>query len=173
VRDQPFYFEIKDLITQFVAAFNSVVINRYDKDRVPDEKKLRVSYVYAPKQRVIQDLVNKSMHLTLPVIAVTIGGIQRDSSRVFNKILGSFYANNGVGTTDYLPQPVPINITVNMSILTKYQTDMDFRNKEIARLTEARKKSYHSNPEVRAKMIQNAKDRYYRMKEAAARDKQE
>jgi hypothetical protein len=55
----------------------------------------------------------------------------------------------------------------------KYQTDMDFRNKEIARLTEARKKSYHSNPEVRAKMIQNAKDRYYRMKEAAARDKQE
>lgn len=125
MRDQPFYFEIKDLITQFVTAFNSVVINRYDKDRVPDEKKLRVSYVYSPKQRVIQDLVNKSMHLTLPVIAVTIGGIQRDSTRVFNKILGSFYANNGVGTTDYLPQPVPININVNMSILTKYQTDMD------------------------------------------------
>ena len=125
MRDQPFYFEIKDLITQFVTAFNSVVINRYDKDRIPSEEKIRVSYVYAPKQRVIQDLVNKSMHITLPVIAVTIGGIQRDSSRVFNKILGSFYANNGVGTTDYLPQPVPINITVNMSILTKYQTDMD------------------------------------------------
>jgi len=112
-------------MTQFVAAFNSVVINRYDKDRIPSEKKIRVSYVYSPKQRVIQDLVNKSMHLTLPVIAVSIGGIQRDSSRVFNKLLGSFYANNGVGTTDYLPQPVPINISVNMSILTKYQTDMD------------------------------------------------
>ena len=125
MRDQPFYFEIKDLITQFVAAFNSVFINRYDKNRVADAKKLRVSYVYAPKQRVIQDLVNKSMHLTLPVIAVTIGGIQRDSSRVFNNILGSFYANNGAGSTDFLPQPVPINITVNMSILTKYQTDMD------------------------------------------------
>lgn len=112
-------------MTQFVAAFNSVVINRYDKDRIPSEKKIRVSYVYSPKQRVIQDLVNKSMHLTLPVIAVSIAGIQRDSSRVFNKLLGSFYANNGVGTTDFLPQPVPINISVNMSILTKYQTDMD------------------------------------------------
>jgi hypothetical protein len=125
VRDQPFYFEIKDLITQFVAAFNSVVINRYDKNRVPDAKKLRVSYVYSPKQRVIQDLVNKSMHITLPVIAVTIGGVARDNSRVFNKILGSFYANNGSGSSDFLPQPVPINITVNMSILTKFQTDMD------------------------------------------------
>jgi hypothetical protein len=125
VRDQPFYFEIKDLITQFVAAFNSVVINRYDKNRVPDAKKLRVSYVYSPKQRVIQDLVNMSMHITLPVIAVTIGGVARDNSRVFNKILGSFYANNGSGSSDFLPQPVPINITVNMSILTKFQTDMD------------------------------------------------
>lgn len=125
MRDQPFYFEIKDLITQFVAAFNSVVINRYDKNRVPDTKKLRVSYVYSPKQRVIQDLVNKSMHITLPVIAVTIGGVARDNSRVFNKILGSFYANTGSGSSDFLPQPVPINITVNMSILTKFQTDMD------------------------------------------------
>ena len=120
MRDQPFYFEIKDLITQFVAAFNSVVINRYDKNRVADAKKLRVSYVYAPKQRVIQDLVNKSMHLTLPVIAVTIGGIQRDSTRVFNKILGSFYANNGIGSTDFLPQPVPINMDQILSNFIPY-----------------------------------------------------
>lgn len=125
MRDQPFYFEIKDLVTQFVAAFNSVVINRYNVNREADNKKLRVSYVYAPKQRVIQDLVNKSMHITLPVIAVSIGGVSRDSSRVFNKILGSYYANNGWGTTDFLPQPSPVNITINMSILTKYQTDMD------------------------------------------------
>ncbi len=125
MRDQPFYFEIKDLVTQFVGAFNSVVINRYNVDRVPSNKKLRVSYVYSPKQRVIQDLVNKSMHITLPVIAVSIGGISRDSSRVFNKILGSYYANSGWGTTDYLPQPAPIDITINMSILTRFQTDMD------------------------------------------------
>lgn len=112
-------------MTQFVAAFNSVVINRYDKNRVADSKKLKVSYVYSPKQRVIQDLVNKSMHLTLPVISVTIGGINRDNSRVFNKIYGSYYSNNAQGSSDYLPQPVPINISVNMSILTKFQTDMD------------------------------------------------
>ena len=112
-------------MTQFVAAFNSVVINRYNKQRQRDDKKIKVSYVYSPKQRIIQDYVNRSMHLTLPVIAVSIGNIARDNERAFNKQYGSFYANNGIATSDYLPMPVPINITVNMSLLTKFQTDMD------------------------------------------------
>lgn len=112
-------------MTQFVAAFQSVVINRYNKNRVAGEKKIRVSYVYSPKQRVIQDLVNRSMHLTLPIIAVSISSVTRDKSRVFNKIPGSFYANTGDGSSDFLPQPVPIDVTVNVSMLTKFQTDMD------------------------------------------------
>jgi len=125
VRSQPFYFEIKDLMTQFVAAFNSVVINRYNKNRAPGEKKIRVSYVYAPKQRIIQDYVNRSMHYTLPVIAVNMGTVARDNSRAFNKQFGTFHPNDGVATTDYIPMPVPVNVTVNMSLLTKFQTDMD------------------------------------------------
>ena len=116
-------------MVQFVSAFNNVVISRHNKDRAVVDK-IQARYLYAPKQRVLHDLVNKAQHITLPAVAVSIGTIQRDETRVFNKIFGSY---NYAGSTDegiptsskYLPAPVPINIGVNMSILSKYQTDMD------------------------------------------------
>lgn len=123
MKQQGFFFEIKDVVTQFVTAFNDVTINRYNKNREPQQK-LKVSYVYAPKQKVMYDLINKNQHITLPIIAVNISSISRDETRVFNKILGSYYSTK-IDSTTYLPQPVPINISVEMNIMTKYQTDMD------------------------------------------------
>ena len=31
MKESPFYFEIKDIMTQFVAAFNDIVIKRHNK----------------------------------------------------------------------------------------------------------------------------------------------
>ena len=128
---QPFYFEIKDIITQFISAFDDIVISRHNRDREV-ESKLNVRYVYAPKQRVVHDLTNKSKHIKLPVVAVSISGISRDPGRVFNKIAGSHHpridelaGHEITNTTDFLKPPVPININVSMSILTRYQSDMD------------------------------------------------
>jgi hypothetical protein len=131
VKSDPFYFEIKDVMTQFIAAFDDVVIARYNRAREKQDK-IQVRYVYAPKQRVVHDIVNKARGITLPVIAVNIGSIRRDEKRVFNKLSGSYYSQTqstiltgGISRQDFIKQPVPIDITVNMSILTKYQTDMD------------------------------------------------
>jgi hypothetical protein len=132
MKKSPFYFEIKDIVTQFIAAFDSVVISRYNKSRQSKDK-LQVKYVYAPKRRVIHDLLNKAQHITVPVIAVNITSITRDAQRVFNKIAGTYhqrYVNfagvSGLSTaSDHLPSPVPVNINVSMSMMTKYQTDMD------------------------------------------------
>ena len=134
MREQPFYFEIKDIMTQFVGAFNNIIISRHDKDR-DVRSKVHVRYVYAPKQRVVHDLTNKAKHLTLPVVAVNIGSVSRDESRVFNKIEGSYFASEETHlgsirseksqTTYRMPQPVPINIEVNMSVLARYQTDVE------------------------------------------------
>jgi len=118
----PFYFEIKDMLAQFVTAFDDIVINRYNAQRQPQDK-LSVRYVYSPKQAVLYDIVNPNKTLTLPAVAITIGGIARDNNRVFNKIDG-FYYSNGTSTNFFKP-PVPVNITVNMSIITRYQNDMD------------------------------------------------
>ena len=131
MKEKPFYFEIKDMVTQFVSAFDDVVISRYNKHR-QEQNQLPVRYVYAPKQRVVHDLVNKNKHFTLPVIAVSISSVSRDSERVFNKIAGSFHdrVDNFAGheitsKSDHLRPPVPVNIGVSMSILTRYQSDMD------------------------------------------------
>lgn len=130
----PFYFEIKDLITQFVSAFDGVVIKRFNKQREVKDR-IHVRYVYAPKQRVVHDLLNKSKSLTLPVVAVNMTNISRDPTRVFNKLDNSYYRTTDtlnsqdsgvdISSEDVIPQPVPININISMSILTKFQSDMD------------------------------------------------
>lgn len=128
MNNRSFFWEIKDILTQFCCAFDDAVIKRYDGNR--DAKELiSLRYVVAPKQRVIYDIVNKNQNLTLPVMAINITGINRDPSRVFNKIepfyLPSKKTIGGTSTLSKVLAPTPINIEVSVSILTKYMTDMD------------------------------------------------
>ena len=85
MKDYTYFFELKNLLTQFLAAFDDVTIKRYNKDRIPEEV-IDVRYVLAPKQRVMYDIVKKAQNLTLPVVAVNVTSIIRDNERVFNKI---------------------------------------------------------------------------------------
>ena len=130
MKAQPYFFEIKDLITQFITAFDNVVIKRYNSDRSVDSQ-LQVRYVYSPKQRVMYDLINQAQNITIPVISVSISSVTRDPERVFNKVPGFYFTKRTTntdaysGTTNYMRSPVPVNISVSMSILTKYQTDME------------------------------------------------
>lgn len=134
MKSTPFYFEMKDVMTQFVAAFNDIVINRYNRDKSV-KNRLKIRYVYSPKQRVVHDLVNKARHLTLPAVAVSITNVTRDVERVFNKIEGAYFAQEETNPkfprsdkslkTYHMSQPVPINIDVSMSILARYQTDIE------------------------------------------------
>jgi hypothetical protein len=121
-----FHFEIHDLLTQFVAAMDDVVISRYNKNR-EEQEQLKVRYVNAPVQRVLLDIINKSQNITVPVIAVNVSSIDRDENRVFNKIEG-FYTpvTRGVDKmSTRVPMPIPINLGVTVTILTNYQSDMD------------------------------------------------
>lgn len=140
MKSYTFNWEIQTLMEQFVSAFNDVIIKRYtysplsniqtNKTQVPPTSGHKVLYVYAPKQRVFSALKNPAPGgLTVPVISVSIGSISRDPQRVFNKHEGFNVVYNPKVNNEQLfkkiPQPVPVNIVVNMSILTKYQNDMD------------------------------------------------
>ena len=118
-----FHWEVRDLLTQFLQAFDGAIVKRHDSNRDTGST-IGVRYVYAPKQRVLHDLINKAQHITLPVVAFWITNIGRDSSRVFNKIEGQYRASNGSTSPKNL-QPVPVNIDIAVSILTRLQSDMD------------------------------------------------
>lgn len=122
-----YFFEIQDLVTSFVAAFDDVRIKRHTKTREVAEV-IEVRYVQAPKQRVMYDIVNKAQNITLPVVAINVTGIDRDPKRVFNKLeatyLPALSTSNGRKSAKILP-PVPIDITIDMSIMAKYQSDID------------------------------------------------
>lgn len=126
---QSYHFEVKDLIASFIDAFDGTVIKRFNQNRSA-EKEVKVRYLYAPKQRVLFDIVTPGQNLTLPVVSVTITGLTRDESRVFNKIAGFYVPQGDAETrknafTNFFRTPVPIDIGISMSILTRYQTDMD------------------------------------------------
>jgi len=114
------------MVTQFIAAFDDIVIGRYNKNR--DElDKINVRYVYAPKERVMYDIINENKTITLPAVAVSIKSVARDTSRVFNKLDGFYYSGTSgeERTSRHVKPPVPVNINLGVSILTRYQTDMD------------------------------------------------
>lgn len=131
MKNYTFGFEVQTLVEQFIGAFNDVIIKRYDNTNTltSPNSGVKVLYVYSPKSRVYNTLNNPAPGgLTVPVIAVSIGGISRDPARVFNKNEGFkvdvMNKTNGILSKQIL-QPVPINIAINMTIVTKYQLDMD------------------------------------------------
>lgn len=123
MKSSGFYFEIRDLVTQFCSAFDSIIINRYnDNDRTP-HKQIRVRYIYSPKSRTLHNIVNKAEHITVPAVSVFPTAISRDNNRVFNKNAGFFIKQSS--ETDHIPAPIPVNITLSMSIITRYMADME------------------------------------------------
>lgn len=86
---------------------------------------IKVRFVYSPKQRVLLDLLDKAQNIQLPVVAFYLGGINRDTNRVWNKLDGFYARSPDPAYTKKINQPNPVDITLNCSVLTKYASDMD------------------------------------------------
>jgi hypothetical protein len=123
-------FEVSTLLAQFLDAFNEVVIKRWDRSvshsnptqRGPD---IKPTIRYSPKQRVIDDYVNNQAVMRLPVIAFNITGLSRDQNRVFNKLTGPQYNKASSDSRYGIKQPVPVDLKIQMNIMSKFQEDLD------------------------------------------------
>jgi len=128
MKNLTYHFEIQDMLIQFVAAFDDVVIGRFNKNR-QEKEQIKVRYVHAPKQRVLLDIVNKAQNITLPVIAINASSISRDEERVFNKLEGFIHPPSKVKDEKTysveVPMPLPIDVSVSMSILASFQSDIE------------------------------------------------
>jgi hypothetical protein len=124
MHDYAFDFELETMFTMFISAIDEIIVKRFNQNKVEQER-IKVRFVYAPKQRVLADLLDKSQSIQLPVVSITNGGVTRDQNRVFNKIQGSYITGSDKRYSNKLPQPIPVDVTVNVSILTRYQKDFD------------------------------------------------
>ncbi len=119
-----YHFENYSVLTQFVAAFDDCFVYRYTKDRVAKEK-INVRYVMGPKHRVMYDIVNQAKNITLPVVAMEQKNIRRDSSRIQNKDFRMYRHHLNSKDISKIPQPVPVLIDVDVSIVANYKEDID------------------------------------------------
>lgn len=118
-------WEVKNLVTLFINALNDVIIKRYDDTHLSHDD-IHVNFRYSPKTRTLHDLVNKNMHLQLPIISCYITGITREVGRVFNNIEGSYWnLSPQVTGSEHMLQPLPVKIKMGVSIIGRYQTDID------------------------------------------------
>ncbi len=129
MKNYTYHFEIKDLVTQFCAAFDDVVIKRYNEQREA-KSSIEVRYLFVPKEKVLFDIVNPAQNITLPVIAINVTSVNRDPSRVFNKISGfdipALRNDEHPGKiTNHVGMPVPVNVGISMSIIASYHKDIE------------------------------------------------
>lgn len=116
--------ETRTMMTMFLNSMSDIIVKRFNVNKDPrDQIKTRI--VYAPKQRVLADLLDRDQNLKLPVIACYIGGISRDVGRVWNKIQGTYHLVEQNKKTFNEKTPLPIDLNINVSIMTRYQEDMD------------------------------------------------
>ena len=125
MRKYTYDHEVISMTNMFLNALADITVKRFNVHKEARDQ-IRTRIVYAPKQRVLADLLDKDQNLQLPVMAVQIGGFARDNSRVYNKILGTFHPHSKEPNYSYHEKtPLPVDITYNVSIMTRYQEDMD------------------------------------------------
>jgi hypothetical protein len=121
--DYNYNFEIATALKMFESAFDDTIIKRYDDMNRIAHDSIKVNYVYGPKNRILQDLKGQPDTVKFPIVAVTTTGMKRDNERIKNKIDDILYKNTD-GTFVNL-RAIPWNIDITMTILGKYQTDIE------------------------------------------------
>ena len=121
-----YHREIRILIAQVLNALGDLVIRRLDETNdTTYTDQIDVGLKYATKQRIIYDMTNLNQHIQLPTMAIIMTSIKYDEKRAFNKIAGFTTSVNYVSAGGRYPQPVPVNLTLPFSILSRYQRDLD------------------------------------------------
>jgi hypothetical protein len=126
MKEYVFHNEFKIVRNQALNVFDGLVVKRFNEtddttviDRIP------LNIVFAPKNRVIYDMVNKNQHIKCPIMSFTTSNIQFDKSRTFNKIEGQSLNSATLSSGGRIPQPIPITFDLKASILVTYNRDLD------------------------------------------------
>lgn len=117
-------FEIEDILKQFISLIDKAIVMRYEK--VENERRLVQTitpmYKFSTKSRVLLMSLNSNRNYVLPLVAIELTGIQADKDRLAakNHPINRFQ----YGLSEGYKRPTPITISLKVSIITKYVTDL-------------------------------------------------
>lgn len=119
-------FEIETMLQQFISIIDNAMVMRYDVNKEKGERELsevvKPGYILGTKQRVMLDIINKSKNYILPIVIVSISGISFNKDRQASKNI-PLSVNGSKLDTNYA-RPTPIQMKVEVTIMTKYMTDL-------------------------------------------------
>lgn len=121
--DYNYNFEVTKNLKIFESCLDDTIIKRYNNVTEEAQDSIKVNYIYGPKSRILQDIKGKPDTVKLPIVAVTTTGFSRDDTRLKNKLDDIIYKNNDGNYVNI--KAIPFNIDVSVSILCKYQMDLD------------------------------------------------
>ena len=114
------------MLQQFIAIIDNAIVMRYSVNKESKERELdeviKPGYILGTKQRVMLDIINKAKNYELPIVIVSISGISFSKERIASKNT-DIYVSSASGITVY-PRPTPISMKVDVTIMTKYMTDL-------------------------------------------------
>ena len=114
------------MLQQFIAIIDNAIVMRYSVNKENKERELdeiiKPGYILGTKQRVMLDIINKAKNYELPVVIISISGISFVKERIASKNT-DIHVSSGSGITTY-SRPTPISMKVEVTIMTKYMTDL-------------------------------------------------
>lgn len=119
--------EIKIATAQLIDVFNNIVVSRRDS-KGNLQKKISVPCLYGARSRILKSLENRSANIKLPILAITITGLSRNRERVHSVNEGLIFQTHDPPTLNYEIRHnagIPIDIEYELSIIAKYQDDID------------------------------------------------
>jgi len=116
--------EIRTATAQTLDVFNNIIIDRRDSSGI--QKLIEVPCYYGNRSRILKSLENENKTLKIPLITLVKGSISRDTMRVADTNNGLLFQSGTADGYDVLKnRPQPMNIEFELSIITKYEDDMD------------------------------------------------
>lgn len=126
MKDYYYYKSLRKTTIQFLDMFNDIKIARYDRGG-NFLKYVGVPLKYGPKEKWWYWLNERKDDEMLPIMSVTMAGVDYSLERVTNKfknIVTTCGATNPSTIQRYL-NPAPYDISYQLSIWTLYMTDLD------------------------------------------------
>lgn len=114
--------EIRIATAQLLDVFNDITIEKEENNSVI--KSILVPCVYGARSRILKSAENRNKTLKPPIVVLSITNISKDTSRV-HSVNDNLYIDMDSLADLKNKIAVPMNITYELSILTKYQDDMD------------------------------------------------